>query len=62
MSDPEKEAGKEDKEPVEAWVQRLLEPRPAPFLGALNHPYIRAQLLPTTHEPLRLLGSVGERK
>ena len=48
MSDPEKEAGKEDKEPVEAWVQRLLEPRPAPFLGALNHPYIRAQLLPTT--------------
>ena len=48
MSDPEKEAGKEDKEPVEAWVQRLLEPRPAPFSGALNHPYIRAQLLPTS--------------
>ena len=31
MSDPEKEAGKEDKEPVEAWMQRLLEPRPASF-------------------------------
>ena len=33
MSDPEKEAGKENKEPPEAWVQRLLEPRPVPLPG-----------------------------
>lgn len=48
MSDPEKEAGKEDREPVEAWVQRLLEPRLAPFSGGLNHPHVRALLFPTT--------------
>lgn len=61
MSDPEKEAGKEDKEPVEAWVQRLLEPRPASFSGGLNHRDVRA-VAPYNPEPLRFLGSVGKRK
>lgn len=61
MSDPEKEAGTEDKEPVEAWMQRLLEPRPAPFSGGPNHPHVRA-VVPYNPEPRGLLGSVGERK
>lgn len=61
MSDAKKEAGTEDKEPVEAWVQRLLEPKPAPFSGGLNHPRVRAAV-PSNPEPLGLLGSVGEGK